>query len=238
MGLGIDAVLVDNGGVLTLPDPVLVGQVVSTYGVDMTGIDLARAHAEATAVFDAWARIGPPRDPLAGDDAGRQVFLAAYAAAIGVDTDKAEEAGHALGQAFDRHRRPWSHVRPGVIEALRTLRARAQRIAIVSNAIGTVKEELADLAVCQVGPGDGCVVDAVIDSAVVGVAKPDPRIFWIALDEIGVPPERAVHVGDSVHADVEGARAAGVHAFHFDPYGTCRGTHEHIQGLAEVTSVL
>ena len=61
-------------------------------------------------------------------------------------------------------------------------------------------------------------VDAVIDSSVVGVAKPDPGIFAIALERCGVAPEHAIHVGDTPAADVDGARAAGVTPVLVDPY--------------------
>ncbi len=53
----------------------------------------------------------------------------------------------------------------------------------------------------------------------VGVSKPDPAIFQLALDVLGVPPEHALHVGDTPAADVEGAWAAGVTPVLVDPYG-------------------
>jgi len=43
-----------------------------------------------------------------------------------------------------------------------------------------------------------------------GVLKPDPRIFALLLARAGVVPERALHAGDDVVADVEGARRAGI----------------------------
>ncbi len=58
-----------------------------------------------------------------------------------------------------------------------------------------------------------------MDSAIVGFEKPDPRIFEHALAAIGAAPERAAHVGDLYHADVTGARAAGVHPVLLDPFG-------------------
>jgi putative hydrolase of the HAD superfamily len=57
----------------------------------------------------------------------------------------------------------------------------------------------------------GYFEDAVI-SAAVGSEKPDVAIFEEALKLAGVPPERAVHVGNDPEADVEGAAAAGVDA--------------------------
>jgi putative hydrolase of the HAD superfamily len=55
-------------------------------------------------------------------------------------------------------------------------------------------------------------VDAVVISAELGVAKPDPAIFNAALERLGAVAGDALHVGDSIEADVEGARAAGIEA--------------------------
>lgn len=52
----------------------------------------------------------------------------------------------------------------------------------------------------------------IVVSEDVGVWKPDPRIFEIALERCGFGPEDAIYVGDSVVADIPGARAAGIRA--------------------------
>jgi putative hydrolase of the HAD superfamily len=59
----------------------------------------------------------------------------------------------------------------------------------------------------------------VIDSALVGFEKPDPRIFATALTRTASDPARTVHVGDVYAADVLGARAAGLPAVLLDPHG-------------------
>jgi len=96
-------------------------------------------------------------------------------------------------------------------------------------------------------PGDphpsdaGVRVGVVIDSAVVGVAKPDPAIFSIALDAIGVPGSQTVlYVGDSLRYDVAGALAAGLQPVHLDPYGFCPlpSGHPHVRSLAELARTL
>ena len=51
----------------------------------------------------------------------------------------------------------------------------------------------------------------------VGIAKPDPRIFQLGLDAAGTTPGETVYVGDSYFVDVVGARAAGLGAVLFDP---------------------
>ena len=49
-----------------------------------------------------------------------------------------------------------------------------------------------------------------MDSARVGVEKPDPRIFDAALTALGVPPREALFVGDSLPRDMAGARGIGM----------------------------
>lgn len=61
-------------------------------------------------------------------------------------------------------------------------------------------------------------MDAILDSSVVNVAKPDPRIFEIALDRLGVQANRAIHVGDTPAADCTGALSAGITPVLIDPY--------------------
>ena len=58
----------------------------------------------------------------------------------------------------------------------------------------------------------------VIDSSVVGFTKPDPRIFALALERLGVDAADALMVGDSPSADVDGALAVGIRAALIDPY--------------------
>src|SRR5690606_32074083 len=54
------------------------------------------------------------------------------------------------------------------------------------------------------------LLSVTVSSSVLGVMKPDPRIFRAALDKVGVAPAHAVMVGDSLAHDVNGALAAGM----------------------------
>ena len=87
--------------------------------------------------------------------------------------------------------------------ALRRLRAAGLRLVVVSNWDASLHERLAETGLAG-------LVDGAIASAEAGSAKPDPAIFARALALARVPAEAAWHVGDSVEADVEGARAAGL----------------------------
>jgi putative hydrolase of the HAD superfamily len=122
-----------------------------------------------------------------------------------------------LLEEFDRGD-VWTREVDGVREALHALRALGVQLAVVSNADGTVERQLRDDGVGQVGPGAGVEFAIVLDSRAVGVAKPDPAIFRLALDALGTAPEHTLHIGDTPAADVDGARAAGIHPVLVDPF--------------------
>jgi HAD superfamily hydrolase (TIGR01509 family) len=105
----------------------------------------------------------------------------------------------------------WKAVMPRVPDALARLRDLGLTLVVVSNSDGTVEHSL---EIAGLRP----YMTAVIDSAIAGYEKPDPRIFTHALARIGGSPERTLHVGDLYHADVRGARGAGLHAVLLDPY--------------------
>jgi len=95
---------------------------------------------------------------------------------------------------------------PEVPAVLAALRERGCALVVVSNW---------DVSLHDVLDRTGLrpLVDAVVTSAELGVAKPDPAIFAHALTLAGgVPPAEALHAGDDLAADVEGARAAGIAA--------------------------
>ncbi len=87
--------------------------------------------------------------------------------------------------------------------ALRALRGRGHPLVVVSNWDVSLHGVLAQTGLAE-------LLDAVVTSAELGVAKPDPAVFAHALGLVGAGPEGVLHVGDSLEADVEGARAAGL----------------------------
>ncbi len=100
---------------------------------------------------------------------------------------------------------------PGTPEVLETLKRRGMRLAAVSNWDVLLPEilEVMDLAK---------YFDAIVPSAAVGVAKPEPAIYRIALESVGVSPERVLFVGDNEENDHDAPRALGMHAVLTDPY--------------------
>jgi putative hydrolase of the HAD superfamily len=127
---------------------------------------------------------------------------------------------------------------PQAIHSLWSLSKAGYALAVVSNAFGTVAKDLERLGICSIADETMPRVGVVIDSHVVGLEKPDPRIFDLALAAIGVEPSRRVYVGDTVKFDVLGAQAAGLHPVHIDPFDLCRTVHSHIATLGELTDWL
>ena len=113
----------------------------------------------------------------------------------------------------------WRWPIPESLHGLRQLHDHGIPLGVVSNASGQIAETLCRAGICQVGDGDGVAVRCVIDSYVVGVAKPDPAIFdHAALEFGGIDRSRIVYVGDSVTIDVAAATAAGLRPVLLDPY--------------------
>ena len=95
---------------------------------------------------------------------------------------------------------------PGAYALLTALKLAGYPLFIVSNNVRAEQEgKLARLGFAQ-------FFDALIVSSDHPFAKPDPRLFAVALDAAGIAPEHAVHIGDSLSTDVSGAQAAGIHA--------------------------
>lgn len=96
---------------------------------------------------------------------------------------------------------------PEVPAVLDGLRAAGLKLAIVSNFDSRLTP------VCK-GLDLFMAVDTVLIASAAGAAKPDALIFRSALEHFGVPPEHALHVGDSWEEDALGAIGAGLHAVH------------------------
>jgi putative hydrolase of the HAD superfamily len=215
---GYDAILLDAGGVLLLPEPEAIRAALAPFGVAPDDAACHRAHY-------LWVN---ELDRLGG--VYRAVMDEMAAAALGVVEDQLAEAARALAPLPSI-----SAPAPGVLEALRLLEQTGVTLGIVSNSDGALEQRLHEYGVCSLSEGVGVRMAVIVDSGVVGIEKPDPGIFIIALDALCVPPDRVLYVGDTVSKDVHGARAAGLHPVHLDPYGLCSDdSHQHIDSLAAV----
>ncbi|XP_008812446.2 haloacid dehalogenase-like hydrolase domain-containing protein 3 [Phoenix dactylifera] len=100
---------------------------------------------------------------------------------------------------------------------LRWARQKGLIVVIVSNA----EYRYQDVILPALGLNQGSEWDFGVFSGLVGVEKPDPRIYEIALEKAGnIAPEEALHIGDSMRKDYIPARSVGMHALLVDRFRT------------------
>jgi len=104
---------------------------------------------------------------------------------------------------------------PGVRRILERLHGRAVVGIVTNNEVAEQEEKLDHFALRP-------LVDFMVVSAGVGVAKPDPQIFRIALAKAGTRPEETVMVGDSWRSDITGARNTGIRPVWFNRFHLAR----------------
>lgn len=219
-----DAVLFDAGGVLVLPDPTVLAPLLSPFG---GSVDLDRHRRAHYAAMAEKSRA----ESLEGDWGD---YNTAYVESVGVVGDLVDHAAEVLDITRSAHL--WRWPLPDTLKALTSLSAASVPMGVVSNASGQVEAELRRGGICQTGPGIGAEMRVVIDSHVVGVAKPDPAIFDHALAHFAeFDRTRILYVGDSVTMDIGAAGAAGLHPVLIDPYDDHQGAEfERIAGVVEI----
>lgn len=202
-----DAVLFDAGGVLVLPDPMVLAPLLAPFG---GSVDLDRHRRAHYAAMAEKSRA----ESLEGDWGD---YNTAYVESVGVESDQVDHAAEVLDHTRSAHL--WRWPIPETLRALKALAATGVPMGVVSNASGQVEAELRRSGICQVGDGLGTEVRIVVDSSVVGVAKPDPKIFDHALPHFEeFDRTRIAYVGDSVTMDIGAATSAGLHPILIDPY--------------------
>jgi putative hydrolase of the HAD superfamily len=194
----IQTVFLDAGGVLVNPNWSRVSHSLGRHGVAVSAAALAAAEPLAKKRLDTGDTIRATNDQQRGWSYFDLVLTGA-----GIVPSEATAA--ALGELNLYHQRfnLWEEVPAEVPTALAALRAAGLRLAVVSNANGTLHRAFERLGLTQ-------AVDSIFDSYDEGVEKPDPRFFHLALERTGADAGTTLHIGDLYHVDVVGARAAGI----------------------------
>jgi putative hydrolase of the HAD superfamily len=196
-----------------------------TFDLDDTLYDNRPVLARAESLLHAWLERHYPRLALAYDPdrlravrqrlveevpalrhdvtALRKGALAVAAAETGYDPGLAERAFQVFWHARNQVQLH-AEVRPTLLR----LRQRYR--------LGAVTNGNADVG--RLGLGD--LFEFTLCAADVGASKPDPTLFREALRRLGAEPRSVVHVGDDAHADVSGARGAGLRAVWVNRQGT------------------
>jgi len=198
----VETVLFDAGGVLLDLDYGFLQRQIELRGVCVENGDLSRAEAMARAEIHRRVREGRRVSE------GWRAYFHFVLDRVGVASAHHESIIDAL---WETHRRVglWTTAIDGAVRVVDRIRHAGLKVGVVSNAEGQVARDL-DRA------GFEGRFDTVVDSHLVGVEKPDPRIFHIALERMGSDADSVVFVGDVPAVDVEGARAAGIPAILLD----------------------
>lgn len=206
----VEAAVFDIGGVFLYPHHDQVAVVLDAMGLARPAdvLEYRRAHHAGVATLSSRFIEVNEYDPSFWIDYDRS-----YAATLGVP----EEAAADFSSRLDK--RAWDWLHEENVASFHELHASGLPLAIVSNNSGAAPSQMIDHGVCWVNQHhDLPTVAAIIDSSLVGVAKPDPAIMAPALYALGLPADRVVYIGDTVHADINGATNAGMQSVQLDPF--------------------
>ncbi|WP_430427661.1 YjjG family noncanonical pyrimidine nucleotidase [Maribacter litoralis] len=118
---------------------------------------------------------------------------------------------HVLSEEYINHLSSFNSLFPNTIEVLNYLRPN-YKLHIITNGFQEVQEKKLR------NSGIHGFFDQIIDSEMAGVKKPNPIIFNLALNKAGAKPERSLMIGDSLEADILGAKSLGFHTIHFNAH--------------------
>jgi HAD superfamily hydrolase (TIGR01549 family) len=204
-------VFLDAGGVMVTPNFARLADALARRGIEVSADALSAAEPYVKQDLDHGPTIQVTDDRRRGYVYFDRILERAGIPAGAATADAVEEL-----VSFNDREGAFDVVTPGAVEALTRMRSAACRLAVVSNSNGRVRRILARV-------GLEPHVDMVFDSYELGVEKPDPRIFEIALARSRAEPASTIHCGDIYHIDVVGARAAGLPAVLLDSAGLYGG---------------
>jgi putative hydrolase of the HAD superfamily len=204
-GSPISSILFDAGGTIVFPNFRRIAAELAEGAAVDPGIPEKLARADALIRFE----LDRPEVVGATNDHGR---FRRYMAALAREAGYASLSDGAFARLDEYHRTHnlWEDVPAEVPRALNRLRDRF-RMGVVSNANGTVRAKLERVGLAG-------FFEIIVDSHEEGVEKPDPRIFHIALNRMGIAAGETAYVGDLYHVDIVGAAAAGLKPYLLDPH--------------------
>jgi putative hydrolase of the HAD superfamily len=203
----LETVFLDAGGVLVFPNWTRISDALVRHGVSVGPDTLARAEYSAKKKLDVGDTIAATTDASRG-----WLYFDLVLTEAGIPLSSATRTALAELKTYHQERNLWELVPDSVVPALAALRATGLRLTVVSNANGTLCAHLERLGLAR-------WFDCMLDSNDLGVEKPDPRLFEIALERSVAQRDQTIHVGDLYHVDVVGARAAGLRAVLLDEAG-------------------
>lgn len=213
MSTPVRAVFLDAGNTLLFPQLERLAQDLEAAGFPMRPEQFHQAERAGKKKLDEvlWPQIRERRVPRTSNNAYWEYYLSALSDLLEVPAEtRAAAIDRVIAGFSDIH--TWSKVLPDTIPTLRKLKSAGYYLAVISNSDGSVEGELERAGLSE-------YMEFVIDSSVVGVEKPHPEIFQMALERSGTKPAEAVYVGDTHPTDIGGAELAGLRGILIDCVG-------------------
>lgn len=207
---GVRAVLFDLGGTVLSIDHPRVTRALTEVGYPPRDGWIGRAERAGRQETDRLVRDGTR--PEAVWRGFWSAYLSSWLAPAGAP-DAALEVVYRQLVEFHRRHHLWNRPVPGAPAAIASLGGAGLRVAAISNSDGRAEQVLAGMGLAR-------EFEFVIDSAEIGIEKPDARIFRLACERLGLDPGECSYVGDVMSVDIEGAAAAGLLPVLLDHYGS------------------
>lgn len=204
----IQAVFFDAGNTIVFPDYSIYRDITASLGVETALPDVMRAEARARSAFDRAVASSPGRDVMGF----WSIYYTPFYEHLGIPRESIPAAIEKTRDANNEGLGIWKVPVEGFEKTMDELELRGLVVGIISNSDGRLEDRLSEIGIRD-------RFNFVLDSAIVGVSKPNPRIFELAIEASVLPPSEMAYVGDYYEVDVVGARGVGMTPVLFDPYG-------------------
>ncbi len=205
---GISAVFFDAGNTLVEMNYAILAQAFDPLGVHCwTAKSVRKAEQSVRPTLDLYLNTGESTEKL-------QTF-SYYMTLIGRSLGVAEKELDAIVPRIveqNQKRNLWEVKTNNAEKVLGALLGAGLALGVISNSRGDIAGILKSLGLSH-------FFGFVLDSGIVGVEKPDTKMFEMAVELTGLEPSRCAYVGDLYSVDVQGAKAAGLRPFLLDPAG-------------------
>jgi putative hydrolase of the HAD superfamily len=204
----LKAVMFDAGNTVMLLNYGVVTEALVTEGFDVDEAAVREAEYRARVCLD---QVLARRHSTEAPEIFR-TYLRFICEGSGVPWGAAAEQAFSRMAEYHRVHNLWDQPNPQSHSVLQTLRSHGFTLGMISNSNGWVERLITERGLRP-------YFHFVLDSRLVGVEKPDPRIFQIALNQVGIGSAEALYIGDLYSIDIVGPRAAGMRAILLDPAG-------------------
>lgn len=223
----ITTVLFDAGGTLVFLDYLFLARGLRHFGIAVSSREVRRAEYAAKADIDR--RLVEVTDST--DETRRRPYFSVLLEHLGVEPELATRVIDHFDVAHKKNNL-WRRMMPSTPAVLTQLRAHGLTLGVISNSDGRINTILQHC-------GIGQCFDLVIDSHDVGIEKPNPRIFALAVQRLNIQPQHALYIGDIYGIDVVGSERAGLQSVLLDTLGLYQGVHcRKIRHLRELFTIV